>query len=136
MSDATIGEVGARVGLKIPTVRYYESIGLLPPPPRTQGHRRTYNATAIGRLGFIKQARDLGFSIATIRSLLLLAAQPEQPCDDANTIVAKHLAEVDRKIARLISLRNELASIGKACAGGQVAQCGVIRSLGDISRDD
>src|SRR3954447_18184242 len=68
----SIGELGQRTGVKVPTIRYYEQIGLLPPPPRTEGQQRRYSEGAAARLNFIRHARDLGFEVEAIRELLAI----------------------------------------------------------------
>ena len=96
-----IGRLSAETGVKIPTIRFYEKIGLLAPPPRTTSDRRLYDDAASGRLAFIRHARQLGFDLEAIRSLLDLSDQPDRPCADANAIAARHLADVEAKIAQL-----------------------------------
>jgi len=117
----------------VETIRYYERIGLLPPPARTGGNYRHYSATHLQRLNFIRHARRLGFEIAEIRSLLDLADDPERDCGDADRIASQHLQTVEDKIARLSALRDELARIVGACRGGQIASCRVLEALGDHS---
>ena len=77
LQDVPIGEAARRSGVKVPTIRYYEQIGLLPAPPRTEGNRRHYDAADLRRLAFIRHARELGFEIEAIRALLTLAGRPE-----------------------------------------------------------
>jgi DNA-binding transcriptional MerR regulator len=125
----SIGELSQRTGVKVPTIRYYESIGLLPSPPRTEGRQRRYDEASVTWLNFIRHARELGFEVEDIRELLVLSAQPDQPCADADKIAARHLAAVDQRIARLVGLRAELQRMLDACHGGCVAECRVIESL-------
>ncbi len=80
MTALSIGALARRTDVKVPTIRYYESAGLLPQPDRTASNRRVYDADAIDRLAFIRHARDLGFGMDAIRALLDLRGQPEQPC--------------------------------------------------------
>lgn len=128
-----IGELGSATSTKVETIRYYERIGLLPPPARTGGNYRQYSAAHLQRLNFIRHARGLGFEIAEIRSLLNLADDPEHDCGDADRIASQHLQTVEDKIARLSTLRDELARIVGACRGGQIASCRVLEALGDHS---
>lgn len=72
MQEISIGEAARHSGVKPPTIRYYEQIGLLPAPPRSEGNRRLYDATDLRRLAFIRHARELGFEIDAIRALLSL----------------------------------------------------------------
>lgn len=129
--DMTIGELARRTGVKVQTIRYYETIDLLPAPDRTQGNQRRYGDRAAGTLRFIRHARDLGFEIDQIRDLLSLAAHPEHPCADADAIAKHHLKQVEQRIAILQSLRGELKRMVRQCSGGRVANCRVIESLAD-----
>ena len=72
--------------MKVPTIRYYEQIGLLPAPPRTEGNRRTFDPGDLRRLAFIRHARELGFEIDAIRTLLTLQDDPHQPCATADAL--------------------------------------------------
>jgi DNA-binding transcriptional MerR regulator len=126
-----IGKLAAATGVKIPTIRFYEEIGLLPAPPRTASDRRMYDDEAERRLSFIRHARQLGLDLDSIRSLLDLSDHPDRPCDEANAIAGRHLAEVRRKIAQLRALERELARLTAECAGGRVSGCKVIEALHD-----
>ncbi|WP_279483871.1 helix-turn-helix domain-containing protein [Aureimonas sp. SK2] len=125
-----IGEASRASGIKVPTIRYYEQIGLLAAPPRTEGNRRLYNADDLRLLRFIRHARELGFEIEPIRELLALAGDPDRPCVSADRIAAAHLADIDHKIARLTALRAEVARMAD-CSNHSVADCRVIKVLGD-----
>ena len=127
--DYAIGEVSRRTGIKVPTIRYYESVGLLASPARTEGKQRRYCADDVARLNFIRHARDLGFEINDIRELLALNSQPERPCQEVDVIARRHLAEVDRRIAQLSTLRDELRRMIEECGHGRVCECRVIETL-------
>jgi DNA-binding transcriptional MerR regulator len=127
----SIGALARRTGSNIQTIRYYEQIGLLPAPPRTEGGQRRYGADVVHRLAFIRHARDLGFDIDSIRELMQLAGTPERPCDDVDRIAEAHLRAVEEKIAKLTALRTELRRMLKECGRGQIAECRVIESLSD-----
>lgn len=129
----SIGEVARQTRIKVPTIRYYEQIGLLPPPPRSKANRRCYGEGEVRRLTFIRHARELGFEVEAIRTLLTLQDHPELPCDDIDALTRDHLATIDGKIAQLTALRRELNSMLDACGGGRVAQCRVIESIGKVS---
>lgn len=135
MQELPIGRVAAESGVKVPTIRYYESIGLLPPPPRSEGNRRTYDEDALRRLRFIRHARELGFEVDAIRELLRLSEHPDQSCHGADSIAAAHLADINSKIARLVALRDEIARMVDECANGSIATCRVIEVLSDDSHD-
>lgn len=129
----TIGELGRRSGVKVPTIRFYEQIGLLPPAGRSAGNQRRYGQEAVTRLAFIRHARALGFEIEAIRELLRLAAHPQAPCHDADALAARHLQAVEARLETLTRLRDELARMLAACQGGTAAECRVLQVVGDHS---
>ena len=88
-----IGEAARQSGVKVPTIRYYEEIGLLPAPSRTEANRRLFDATDLRRLAFIRHARELGFEVGAIRTLLSLQDNPDQPCAAADQIARARLAK-------------------------------------------
>ena len=101
----------------------------MPAPPRTAGNYWDYSATHLRRLIFIRRARDLGFSIEQIRTLLDRADQKERSCEAVDAIAREHLAEVKRKLADLSALRRELDSLIRQCRHGTVADCRIIEAL-------
>lgn len=127
-----IGTLAERTGVKVETIRYYEQVGLLPPPERSQGNQRRYGRRHVERLAFIKHARDLGFAVEAIRALLRLSDNPAMACDEAHAIAVAHRDDVRRKIARLRSLEAELERIAATCSGGVAAcECAIIEALAD-----
>lgn len=126
-----IGEIARRANTKITTIRFYEQIGLLPAAPRTASGRRTYRASDLRRLSFIRHARALGFPVEDIRALLMLNDQPYRPCVDADRIARAQLAAIEDKIEQLTLPRGELRRISETCAGGMAADCRVIEALAD-----
>ena len=129
----SIGEMSRRTGVKVPTIRYYEGMGLLAAPERTEGNQRRYGRAEMERLAFIRHARDLGFSLEAIRDLLSLSDKPDQSCAGADAIAKAQLAEVESRLARLTALKSELERMVVQCAGGKIADCRVIEVLGDHS---
>ncbi|MCW3476382.1 MerR family transcriptional regulator [Limobrevibacterium gyesilva] len=130
MADAlSIGTLAKATGTKVETVRWYERVGLLPAPARTRGNYRSYGRAHLDRLSFIRRARDLGFTLAQLRGLLLLADQRDRSCEEVDAIARTHLGEVERKIADLQALRRELADIIDRCGHGTVADCRIIEAL-------
>ena len=127
----TIGHVSQQSGVKVPTIRYYEQIGLLPAPPRTEGNRRLYEQSDLERLTFIRHSRELGFEIDEIRTLLSLQDRPDQSCEDADAIASRHLMDVKQKIASLTALQHELERMVEGCSHGRVETCKVIDILAD-----
>jgi DNA-binding transcriptional MerR regulator len=129
MKTLTIGQLGKATATKIETIRYYEKIDLLPAPDRTSGNYRSYAAEHLERLGFIRRARELGFSIEDVRELLKLAAHGERPCEQVDQLVARHLETTEQKIEALKRLRHELRDTLASCKGGRIAECRVIQAL-------
>lgn len=124
-----IGALAKATGTKVETVRWYERVGMLPTPARTSGNYRSYGEAHLGRLSFIRRARDLGFSLEQIRALLDLAEERDRSCEAVDAIAREHLDEVDRKIADLEALRRELDSLIGQCRHGRVAECRIIEAL-------
>lgn len=129
-----IGELSRQSGVKVTTIRFYESIGLLKEPPRTAAGRRVYGENYLRRLKFIHHARDLGFDMDEIRELLALTDTPEKSCARVDAIARQHLHEVEDKIARLELLRTELSRMVNACRRGRVADCRIVDTLADHAR--
>ena len=127
----SIGKLSEAARVKVPTIRYYEQIGLLPEPERSAGNQRLYGQTAMDRLSFIRHARELGFPLDAIRDLLSLADRPDQPCAAADSIARAQLLAVQGRIRRLRTLEVELQRMVAQCAHGTVADCRVIEVLGD-----
>ena len=124
-----IGKLAKASGVNIETIRYYERVGLIAPPARTDGNYPIYDNTDLNRLRFIKRTRDLGFSLAQVRALLSIAGEREQHCGSVDALAIQHLAEVDRKIADLKALRRELAEMVVGCEGGTVAECRILEAF-------
>ena len=128
----SIGSLSKQTGVKVPTIRYYEQIGLIDPAERTEGNQRRYRKEALQRLGFIKHARELGFSIETIQALIELNNHPDRSCAEATTIAREQLNDVRARIASLLRLESELVRISEGCKGaGVVSDCYVLASLAD-----
>ena len=127
----SIGKLSEAAGVKVPTIRYYEQIGLLGAPERSAGNQRLYTSTASDRLAFIRHARDLGFPLDAIRDLLGMSDRPDQPCAAVDSIARTQLLAVEGRIARLMALKSELERMIAQCAGGCVADCRVIECLGN-----
>lgn len=125
----TIGELSRDGGVKITTIRHYERIGLMPSPPRTEGGRRLYEVRHVGRLNFIRHARELGFAVEEVRALLKLADTPELSCKSVEAIARQRLRAVDDKIGSLKRLRTELSRMIGRCEGGRIAECRIVDAL-------
>lgn len=124
-----IGALSRATGIKVPTIRYYEEIGLLHASFRSAGNQRRYDETHVTRLSFIHHARDLGFSIDAIRTLIDLAAHPSKPCKEADALAEAHLHEINRRIALLEGLRDELSRMLTTCKGSSAEECRILEAL-------
>src|SRR5262245_52552457 len=131
MPGITIGRLAEATSTKVQTIRYYESIGLLPPFTRTEGGHRLYDREDQKRLTFIRHARDLGFSIEAIRALLSITDNPETSCERADDIASRRLEEVEQRLKRLKALKKELKRMVEECGHGRVCDCRVIEVLSD-----
>lgn len=131
--ELTIGRLAHATGCKVPTIRYYEKIGLLPEPRRSAGNTRLYGASHLARLYFIQHCRELGFPQAAIRELLELSDHPDQSCEAVTDIARAHLTDINRRIARLIALKSELEGMIENCSGGRVEQCRIVEALAAYS---
>ena len=128
----SIGELSKRTGVKIPTIRYYEQMGLIDAPERSEGNQRRYSKDGLKRLSFIRHSRELGFSIEDIKGLLELSQHPKKPCNNAHNIATRHLGDVRARIAKLRRLERELKRIS-GCDADSIADCAVIETLADHS---
>jgi Cu(I)-responsive transcriptional regulator len=128
-----IGTIARQTGLTVPTIRYYEEVGLLPAAPRSESGQRQYGAAALRRLQFIRRCRDFGFSIEQVRELVGLVDEPERPCVEVRALAAVHLGEVRQKLRELQELERSLAGFvtgcDVACAGGPAADCNILEDL-------
>ena len=124
-----IGELSHHTGVNIETIRFYERAGVLPKPTRQANKRRSYGRVDVDRLRFIRHARELGFDLADVRVLLALQERPEASCEEAGRIAQAQLEAVEGRVARLLSLREELARMAAECRRGVVAECRVIEAL-------
>ena len=128
----SIGELSRRTQVKVPTIRYYEEMGLLAEAERTSGNQRRYDKAGLERLSFIRHARQLGFSIEAILQLIELHNHPDLACQAATDIAVAQLNDVRSKIGQLQALERELNRIAKSCDGDTVSgECHVLASLAD-----
>lgn len=132
-TDFTIGRLSAEGGVKIETIRFYERIGLLLKPSRTSGGRRLYDVAASRRLGFIRRARELGFSIEEIRALIALSSS-EGSCADVHALTIRHLADVRAKISDLKKLERTLSQTAERCSRNASPACPIIEALSAQAR--
>lgn len=124
-----IGELSRLTGCSVETIRYYESIGLLPRPARTQGGRRAYGEVDVGRLRFIRRSRDFGFTLDDVRELLSMVEAGRQSCAAVRTIATGHLERVRQKIAALRQLERALSDMVACCSNTPAPDCELIERL-------
>lgn len=133
VSRLTRGAVSKLTGCNLETIRYYEQIGLMPPPPRSAGGHRLYDDNLLRRLNFIRRCRELGFSQEEIRGLLTLVDGGAYTCGEVKDMTEAHLRSVRSKIADLKIIERTLKEMVSKCIGDQVPECAVIDEL---FRDD
>lgn len=125
----TIGKLAKATGVNAETIRYYERAGMIAPPGRTEGNYRSYRDDDVARLRFVRRMRELGFTLEQIRTLLSIAGQRDSSCGTVDAIASEHLVEVERKIADLTALRQQLADAVASCKGGTVAECRILEAF-------
>lgn len=124
-----IGEASKATGVSAKMIRHYESIGLIPSADRRESNYRDYGHHDLHRLGFIRRARDLGFSIEEIRELLKLWADTSRSSKDVKRLALQHVAELQAKITLLDEMRATLKHLADACDGDHRPDCPIIQSL-------
>lgn len=124
-----IGEVSNRTSVNIETIRYYERIGLLPPPNRQPNGRRVFDGEQVTRLTFIRRARDMGFSQDEVRTLLVLADGGSKSCEEVRDLATTHLQSIREKIAGLKKMERALADTVSKCVGKNAPACPVLEVL-------
>jgi MerR family transcriptional regulator, mercuric resistance operon regulatory protein len=128
-----IGAISRETGVNIETIRYYERIGIMPRPDRTQGGNRQYDHNQLKRLVFIKRCRELGFSIDEIRALLNITDSEDFTCGEVHAMTVDHLANVKRKIVDLRRMEKLLKSMADECTKGDLPDCPIIDTLYEIA---
>lgn len=125
----SIGELSRRTGVKVPTIRYYEQMGLISADGRTAGNQRRFSKDGLERLTFIRHARDLGLPLNSIR--VLVGMDPKNHAE-SHQIAETHLTDIRNRITRLKRLEKELQRISQSCDGGM--ECSVLHAFGDHSK--
>jgi DNA-binding transcriptional MerR regulator len=118
-----IGEVAEQIGVTTKTIRYYESLGLLPPPERTASGYRSYGADALDRVMFIRDAQATGLSLTEIHSILDLKDQGERSCEHTRSLLHRHLDDIDAQLARLAETRRALVRLADRADDTDPAAC-------------
>ena len=129
MAIYSIGQLAKKTGCKIATIRYYEEIKILSSAPRSEGNQRRYNEAHLQRLNFVKNCRDLGFSLDEIRQLIHLQTCDKHTAGEAHLIAKKHLQDVLQKIKQLQLLAEELQDVIKCCPEGENVSCQTLELL-------
>lgn len=122
----TRGELAHRTGVNLETIRYFERVGILPEPPRTEGGHRIYDESYVRTLGFIRRARNLGFAPEEVRAILELGGPGQAACAEVRAIAIHHLRQVRAKIADLAEIERILADTIDHCSGESDPECAVI----------
>lgn len=132
-TDMTIGALARGAGSTVPTIRYYEEIGLLPAAIRRAGGHRVYDNADLRRLTFIRRCRDFGFPIEQIKALVDLVGSPERDCTTARDLARTQLTEVQNKLKELRALEHSLKQFvtdcSDQCAGGPAGSCVILEDL-------
>jgi len=128
-----IGEMSRLTAANIETIRYYERIGIMPEPDRTQGGNRQYNYEQLKRLSFIRRCRDLGFSLDEIRALLEMVDRQDFSCGEVHAMTIAHLSSVKQKLNHLRRLEKTLKSMASECRRGDVPECPIINTLFELT---
>ena len=129
-----IGEAARASGVSAKMIRHYESIGLVPPPARSEADYRVYGEREVHTLRFIRHSRDLGFSLEQIRALLGLWQDRDRPSREVRTLAQQHLAEVDAKLAELQAMKTTLQQLVHSCHGDERPDCPILDTLETGSR--
>lgn len=133
MSHISIGELARLSECSVPTIRYYEEIGLIPKARRRTSGHRTYDAASARQLHFIRCCRDFGFSIEQVRELMALSQSDDRGCGETLQIAQAHLSSVRKKLEELQALEHGLAnfvqSCEQSCLGGPAQQCTITRQV-------
>ena len=124
-----IGEMSRRTGVNIETVRYYEKIGMMPKPKRSEGGNRLYNTEQLQRLFFIKRCREIGFSQLEIKALLSMVDRDDVTCAEVHSITTDHAADIRQKIKDLRKLEKVLTQMANECSRGDIPECPIIETL-------
>ena len=124
-----IGQAARASGVSAKMIRHYEAIGLIPAADRRSSNYRDYDHADVHRLGFIRRARDLGFSMTEIRDLLRLWGDDSRSSADVKQLAVAHIADLDARIRLLTEMRGTLATLAAACDGDSRPHCPIIESL-------
>lgn len=126
----TIGDVAARAGVNIQTLRYYERRGILPRARRSAAGYRLYPPDTVRLIRFIKRAQELGFTLEEIEELITLRSNSSRKRDQARALAAKKMRDIDEKLARLQAMRSALYTLQEDCeCGRETLVCPILEAL-------
>ena len=126
-----IGEASKASGVSAKMIRYYEQIKLITPAHRTESSYRTYNDSDIHTLRFIRRARDLGFSVEQMKTLLALWRDRSRASSDVKALALQHIAELDRKAAEIAAMTSTLRHLANHCHGDDRPDCPIIEGFAE-----
>lgn len=124
-----ISEAARKSGVPAKTIRYYEGIGLIAAPPRSDGGYRVYSERDVETLRFIQRARSLGFSVKDVSDLLALWHDRSRASAEVKALAQRHVVDIERKIAELEGMRATLASLVSRCHGDDRPDCPILEKL-------
>lgn len=125
-----IGELSRLTQTPIDTIRFYERIGLLPPPGRTTSNYRAYQPSHVARLLFVRRCRSLDMPLGDVRRLISFCDAPERHCTQVNELLDAHIARVQQRVAALEALEAELRELRAVCRKpGGARRCAILRTL-------
>ena len=122
-------DLARATGCNLETIRYYETVGIMPDPPRSAKGYRSYDETHVRRLKFVMRSRDLGFSLEEIRELMGLVDNRTQTCAEVQAVAESHLKDVQAKIVDLARIERVLSETVARCTGDAAPDCAVIDAL-------
>ena len=129
-----IGSVARETGVPAKTIRYYESIGLIPQARRSDNGYRHYGDTDVEVLRFIQRARRLGFSVSDVADLLTLWHDKERVSADVKALALRHVEEMERRIVELDALRRTLVDLAERCHGDDRPECPILDDLAGVAQ--
>ena len=131
-----IGEASRASGVSAKMIRYYEDTGLIPAAARTGSGYRAYTRNDVHRLGFIRRARDLGFSVAEIGELLSLWSDRSRQSADVKRVAQAHIVELEQRIESLREMADTLQELVSCCAGDERPDCPILAKLEHLEEGD
>jgi MerR family transcriptional regulator, copper efflux regulator len=118
-----IGELADQAGISAKAIRYYEQLGILPPPARAPSGYRSYEQTALGRLEFVRAAQALGLTLGEIRQIVAFRDHGQAPCAHVSDLLRRHAADLELRIRQLQRLRGELRQLAERARTLDPEQC-------------